>query len=104
MPSVALVGYTNAGKSTLFRALTGADAYVADQLVRDAGSDRAAVADLPAAAPVVLADTVGFIRELPHELVAAFQSTLQEARGAQLLVQVVDASDPRREEHITQVD
>ena len=59
---------------------------------------------LPGGAPVVLADTVGFIRELPHELVAAFQSTLQEAREAHLLLHVVDASDPRRDEHIEQVD
>jgi len=59
---------------------------------------------LPGGAPVVLADTVGFIRELPHELVAAFQSTLQEAREAHLLLHVVDASDPRRDEHIHQVD
>ena len=103
IPSVALVGYTNAGKSTLFRSLTGADAYVADQLfatldplVRRVG--------LPGGSPIVVADTVGFIRELPHELVAAFQSTLTEAREATLLLHVIDASDPRRDERIEQVN
>ncbi|MGB8326430.1 MAG: ribosome rescue GTPase HflX, partial [Steroidobacteraceae bacterium] len=102
VPSIALVGYTNAGKSTLFRALTGADAYVAnllfatlDPLVRRIR--------LPGGVEVVVADTVGFIRELPHELVAAFQSTLTEAREANLLLHVVDASDPRRAEHMEQV-
>ncbi|MGH8205563.1 MAG: GTPase HflX, partial [Steroidobacteraceae bacterium] len=103
VPAVALVGYTNAGKSTLFRALTGSDVYVADQLFATLDPTVRRLS-LPGGAPVVLADTVGFIRELPHELVAAFQSTLQEARGAQLLLHVVDASDPRRDEHIAQVD
>jgi len=103
VPAVALVGYTNAGKSTLFRALTGSDVYVADQLFATLDPTVRRLS-LPGGSPVVLADTVGFIRELPHELVAAFQSTLQEARGARLLVQVVDASDPRRDEHIAQVD
>ncbi|HEX4024663.1 MAG TPA: ribosome rescue GTPase HflX [Steroidobacteraceae bacterium] len=103
VPAVALVGYTNAGKSTLFRALTGSDVYVADQLFATLDPTVRRLS-LPGGTPVVLADTVGFIRELPHELVAAFQSTLQEARGAQLLLQVVDASDPRRDEHIAQVD
>jgi GTP-binding protein HflX len=103
VPSVALVGYTNAGKSTLFNALTGSDVYIADQLFATLDPTVRRVA-LPGGAPVVLADTVGFIRELPHELVAAFQSTLQEAREAHLLLHVVDASDPRRDEHIQQVD
>ncbi|MFI4869530.1 MAG: ribosome rescue GTPase HflX [Steroidobacterales bacterium] len=103
VPSVALVGYTNAGKSTLFNALTGSDVYIADQLFATLDPTVRRVA-LPGGAPVVLADTVGFIRELPHELVAAFQSTLQEAREAHLLLHVVDASDPRRDEHIEQVD
>ncbi|MFZ9708843.1 MAG: ribosome rescue GTPase HflX [Steroidobacteraceae bacterium] len=103
IPSVALVGYTNAGKSTLFRALTGADAYVADQLFATLDPLVRRVS-LPGGAPVVLADTVGFIRELPHELVAAFQSTLTEAREATLLLHVVDASDPRRDERIEQVN
>jgi GTPase len=103
VPSVALVGYTNAGKSTLFRAVTGADAYVADQLFATLDPTVRRIS-LPGGTAVVLADTVGFIRELPHELVAAFQSTLTEAREATLLLHVVDASDPRREEHITQVN
>ena len=103
VPAVALVGYTNAGKSTLFNALTGSDAYVADRLFATLDPTVRRL-QLPGGAPVVLADTVGFIRELPHELVAAFQSTLQDARGAQLLLHVVDASDPRRDEHIAQVN
>ena len=103
VPSVALVGYTNAGKSTLFNALTGSEVYIADQLFATLDPTVRRLS-LPGGAPVVLADTVGFIRELPHELVAAFQSTLQEAREAHLLLHVVDASDPRRDEHIHQVD
>jgi GTPase len=103
IPSLALVGYTNAGKSTLFRALTGADAYVADQLFATLDPTVRRIM-LPGHTPVVVADTVGFIRELPHELVAAFQSTLTEAREATLLLHVVDVSDPRREEHIDEVN
>ena len=103
VPSLALVGYTNAGKSTLFRALTGADAYVADQLFATLDPTVRRVT-LPGGTVTVAADTVGFIRELPHELVAAFQSTLTEAREATLLLHVIDASDPRRDEHIAQVD
>jgi len=103
VPSLALVGYTNAGKSTLFRALTGADAYVADQLFATLDPTVRRLA-LPGGTPVVIADTVGFIRELPHELVAAFQSTLTEARAATLLLHVVDASNARRAEQIAQVD
>jgi GTP-binding protein HflX len=103
VPSLALVGYTNAGKSTLFRALTGADAYVADQLFATLDPTVRRIM-LPGGTAVVAADTVGFIRELPHELVAAFQSTLTEARAATLLVHVVDASNPRREEQKIAVD
>ncbi|HEY6125311.1 MAG TPA: ribosome rescue GTPase HflX, partial [Steroidobacteraceae bacterium] len=103
VPSLALVGYTNAGKSTLFRALTGADAYVADQLFATLDPTVRRIM-LPGNTPVVVADTVGFIRELPHELVAAFQSTLTEAREATLLLHVVDVSDPRRDEHIDEVN
>ena len=103
VPAVALVGYTNAGKSTLFQALTGSQVYIADQLFATLDPTVRRLR-LPGGAPVVLADTVGFIRELPHELVAAFQSTLQEARSAQLLLHVVDASDACRDEHIEQVD
>ena len=103
VPGVALVGYTNAGKSTLFRALTGADAYVADKLFATLDPTVRRLT-LPGGAGIVVADTVGFIRELPHELVAAFQSTLQEARGAQLLIHVVDAADARRDEYTGQVN
>src|SRR6185312_8644445 len=103
IPSLALVGYTNAGKSTLFRALTGADAYVADQLFATLDPTVRRIV-LPGNTQVVVADTVGFIRELPHELVAAFQSTLTEAREATLLLHVVDVSDPRRDEHIDEVN
>ena len=103
IPAVALVGYTNAGKSTLFRALTGSDVYIADKLFATLDPTVRRLR-LPGGAAVVLADTVGFIRELPHELIAAFQSTLQEARSAHLLLHVVDASDARRDEHIEQVD
>jgi len=103
VPSIALVGYTNAGKSTLFRALTGTQAYIADQLFATLDPTVRRIT-LPGGTPVVVADTVGFIRALPHELVAAFQSTLTEAREATLLLHVVDASDARRAEHMQQVD
>ena len=102
VPTVALVGYTNAGKSTLFNALTGADAYVADQLFATLDPTVRRL-ELPQIGEVVLADTVGFVRELPHELVAAFHSTLQEARDADLLLHVVDAHDSKRDERIEQV-
>ena len=103
VPSLALVGYTNAGKSTLFRTLTGADAYVADQLFATLDPTVRRIT-LAGGTQVVVADTVGFIRDLPHELVAAFQSTLTEAREATLLLHVVDASDPLRDQHIAQVN
>ena len=102
VPTVALVGYTNAGKSTLFNALTGADTYVADQLFATLDPTVRRV-KIPGVGEVVLADTVGFVRDLPHELVAAFRSTLQEAREADLLLHVVDASDPLRSQRIDQV-
>ncbi|AAM41011.1 MULTISPECIES: ribosome rescue GTPase HflX [Xanthomonas] len=102
LPRIALVGYTNAGKSTLFNALTGADAYAADQLFATLDPTVRRIA-LPGGS-AVLADTVGFVRDLPHELVAAFRSTLSEARDADLLLHIVDAADPLREERIHQVD
>ncbi len=103
VPSLALVGYTNAGKSTLFRALSGSETYIADQLFATLDPLVRRIR-LPGGTPVVVADTVGFIRELPHELVAAFQSTLTEAREATLLLHVVDAADPRRDQRIEQVN
>ncbi len=102
LPRVALVGYTNAGKSTLFNALTGADAYAADKLF--ATLDPTVRRIELAGGGVVLADTVGFVRDLPHELVAAFRSTLSEAREAELLLHVVDADDPLRDERMAQVE
>jgi GTP-binding protein HflX len=93
MNRVALVGYTNAGKSTLMRALTGSEVYVADKLF--ATLDTTVRALYPEAYPrVLVSDTVGFIDKLPHGLVASFKSTLDEALEAGLLVQVIDASDP----------
>jgi len=92
-PSIALVGYTNAGKSSLMRALTGSDVLVADQLF--ATLDTTVRALYPDSHPKILvSDTVGFIQKLPHDLVASFRSTLDEARDASLLLYVVDASDP----------
>ncbi len=102
VPTVALVGYTNAGKSTLFNALTGSATFVADQLFATLDPTVRRI-QLPRIGEVVLADTVGFVRELPHELIAAFRSTLQEAREADLLLHVVDAGDPARNERIAQV-
>jgi GTP-binding protein HflX len=102
VPTVALVGYTNAGKSTLFNVLTGSNTLVADQLFATLDPTVRRV-KLAGVGEVVLADTVGFVRALPHELVAAFRSTLQEARDADLLLHVVDASDPLRDERIEQV-
>ena len=101
--SVSLVGYTNAGKSTLFNALTRAGAYAADQLFAtlDTTSRRLRLAS---GATVVISDTVGFIRELPHTLVAAFRATLDEAVRADLLLHVVDASSPVRDAQIAEVD
>ncbi len=102
LPRVALVGYTNAGKSTLFNTLTGADAYADDRLFATLDPTVRRIA-LPGGA-AMLADTVGFVRDLPHDLVAAFRSTLSEAREADLLLHVIDAADPLRDERIAQVD
>ena len=102
LPTLALVGYTNAGKSTVFNAMTGADVYSADQLFATLDPTLRRL-ELGANTPAVLADTVGFIRHLPHELVAAFRATLQETVEADLLLHVVDCADPERREHIDQV-
>ena len=100
--TVGLVGYTNAGKSTLARALTGSDLYVADKLFAtlDTRTRRWTIPDFDT---VLLSDTVGFVRDLPHHLVASFRSTLEEARRADLLLNVVDSSDPEAERHIETV-
>ncbi|MEO7431788.1 MAG: ribosome rescue GTPase HflX [Dokdonella sp.] len=103
LPVVALVGYTNAGKSTLFNALTGATVYAADQLFATLDPTLRRLDGLDCG-PLVLADTVGFIRDLPHDLVAAFRSTLAEAKDADLLLHVIDASDPERDERIADVE
>ena len=102
-PVVSLVGYTNAGKSTLFNALTGAGVYAADKLFATLDPTLRRL-ELPSGGHVVLADTVGFIRELPHDLVAAFRATLEETREASLLLHVVDASADDREQKIEQVN
>jgi len=103
IPTVALVGYTNAGKSTLFNALTDAGVYVKDQLFATLDPTVRRL-DLSEGEHVVLADTVGFVRDLPHELVAAFKSTLQEAREADLILHLIDASDPNRWQRVRQVN
>jgi GTP-binding protein HflX len=103
VPAVSVVGYTNAGKSTLFNALTGSGVFVANQLFAtlDPTVRRLELGD---ATHAVLADTVGFIRDLPHDLVAAFRSTLQETEEAALLLHVIDSGDPERDEYIDTVN
>ncbi len=103
VPTVALVGYTNAGKSTLFNALTSAGVYVKDQLFATLDPTVRRL-ELPDGTEVVVADTVGFVRDLPHELIAAFRSTLQEAREADLILHLIDASDPNRWARVRQVN
>ncbi|MHC4959642.1 MAG: GTPase HflX, partial [Planctomycetota bacterium] len=101
--TISLVGYTNAGKSTLLRRLTGADAYVADQLFATLDTQTRAW-ELPAGKRVFLSDTVGFIRKLPHDLVASFYATLEEVRTADLILHVVDAAHPDAGLHADAVD
>src|SRR5205807_3410305 len=101
--TVSLVGYTNAGKSTLMNALTGAGVYVEDKLFSTLDT-RTRQWHLKEWGRVLLSDTVGFIRDLPHHLVASFKATLEEARQSRLLLHVVDASSPVAEEHIKAVN
>lgn len=103
IPTVSLVGYTNAGKSTLFNVLTDADVYVEDQLFATLDPTLRKV-KIDNDIELILADTVGFIRHLPHDLVDAFRSTLQETSEAHLLLHVIDASDENRESQIEEVE
>lgn len=103
VPTVSLVGYTNAGKSTLFNALTGDLTFASSQLFATLDTTVRRL-QLPVGDTVLLADTVGFIRDLPHDLIAAFRATLEEAREARLLLHVVDAADPERMSRIQQVE
>lgn len=102
LPTVALVGYTNAGKSTLFNTLTKADAYSADQLFATLDPTLRQLY-VQGFGKIIFADTVGFIRDLPHHLVDSFRATLEETREADLLVHIVDAADPLHDDHIVQV-
>ena len=99
LPTVALVGYTNAGKSSLMRALTGSHVYVADELFATLDTTVRVLAPRTDP-PVLVSDTVGFIKKLPHDLVASFRSTLEEASSADLLLRLVDASDPAFRDHM----
>lgn len=103
IPTVSLAGYTNAGKSTLFNRLTDASVYAQDQLFATLDPTMRRL-EVESVGPVVLADTVGFIRHLPHKLVEAFRATLQETAEASLLLHVIDAADENRDDNIEQVD
>ena len=103
IPTVSLVGYTNAGKSTLFNKITGSKVYAADQLFATLDPTLRRV-NLPDQQAIVLADTVGFVRDLPHDLVAAFRATLQETIEADLILHVIDSSDEQRDFYRDQVN
>lgn len=103
IPTISLVGYTNAGKSTLFNRLTDENVVVADQVFATLDPTMRRI-ELPIGGPVILADTVGFVRDLPHELVAAFESTLEETTSARLLLHVIDCSDPAHQQRAEDVN
>jgi len=103
MPTVSLVGYTNAGKSTLFNRLSGSTVYAADQLFATLDPTLRRI-ETSETGPLILADTVGFVRDLPHDLVAAFKSTLQETTSADLLLHIIDAANPSRAAQMAEVN
>lgn len=100
---MALVGYTNAGKSTLLKQLTAADVYIQDQLFATLDPTSRTM-ELPSGKEIVLTDTVGFIQNLPHDLIAAFRATLEEVNEADLILHVVDASSAMREDQMRTVN
>src|SRR5439155_6494784 len=102
-PTAALVGYTSAGKSTLLNALAGSEVYTDPKLFATLDPTTRRV-ELPGGKPILVTDTVGFIRKLPHHLVAAFRATLEETMEATLLLHVVDASHPRMSAQMAAVD
>ncbi|HET8700609.1 MAG TPA: ribosome rescue GTPase HflX [Nitrococcus sp.] len=103
LATISLVGYTNAGKSSLFNRLTSSAVYTADLLFATLDTTLRRI-ELPGSEPAIIADTVGFIRALPHQLVAAFRSTLEEVAQADLLLHVIDTADPLREETMNEVE
>jgi GTP-binding protein HflX len=103
IPVVSLVGYTNAGKSTLFNRLTSSNVFSANQLFATLDTTLRRI-ELPNKTSLILADTVGFVQQLPHDLVAAFRATLDETRMAEVLIHVVDCADPERQQRIEQVN
>lgn len=103
LPTISLVGYTNAGKSTLFNLLTQGEVYVADQLFATLDPTLRRI-QIPGVGDAILVDTVGFVQQLPHQLIEAFSATLEETRDADLLLHVIDATDPNRAEKIDHVN